>query len=64
MKIMKTLAQSNPYLRDGETRRRWLEENARESCVFEGARILKPRNGRRYSRRRSIASAKNSAKAS
>jgi hypothetical protein len=36
----------------------------RESSVFEGARILKPRNGRRYSRRRSIASAKNSAKAS
>jgi len=61
---MKTLAKSNPYLRDAETRRRWLEENARESSAFEGARGLPAATKRRQSRRRAMASAKKSAKAS
>jgi hypothetical protein len=62
---MKTLPQSNPHLRDAETRRRWLEENARESSAFEGARGLGPaRTHGRGPRRRSIASAKKAAKSS
>jgi hypothetical protein len=36
---MVTLAQVNPYLRDPVKRRRMLTENARQSSIFEGARI-------------------------
>jgi len=66
MVLMKTLPQSNPHLRDAETRRRWLEENARESSAFEGARGLPSggHRGRRACRRRSTASAKKSARSS
>jgi hypothetical protein len=37
-----SLAETNPYIRDPEKRRRMLEENALASSVFEGARGLKP----------------------
>ena len=37
---MKPLAETNPFIRDPETRRRMLEENANASSVFEGARGL------------------------
>jgi hypothetical protein len=39
---MASLAETNPYLRDPEMRRRMLEEDALDSSVFEGARGLKP----------------------
>ena len=39
---MATLIETNPYLRDPRVRRRWLEENARGSSIFEGARGLPP----------------------
>jgi hypothetical protein len=56
---MASLAETNPYIRDPETRRRLLEENALDSSVFEGARGLtssqpQPKNRKR----RSIASRK------
>jgi hypothetical protein len=38
---MASLAETNPYIRDPERRRRLLEENALDSSVFEGARGLK-----------------------
>ncbi len=38
---MASLIETNPYLRDPEARRRMLEEDARASSVFEGARGLK-----------------------
>lgn len=37
---MASLIDTNPYLRDPEERARMLEENARQSSVFEGARGL------------------------
>lgn len=37
---MKSLAETNPYVRDPETRRRLIARNARQSSVFEGARGL------------------------
>ncbi len=40
---MASLLETNPYLRDPETRRRMLERNALDSSAFEGARGLKPR---------------------
>jgi len=62
---MRTLAESNPYLRDPKKRRAWLEENARESSAFEGARGLAGGQVLRPSRkRRSIASRKKSVRAS
>jgi hypothetical protein len=62
---MASLAETNPYLRDPEARRRMLEEDALDSSVFEGARGLKPRSSYTGPRkRRSIASRKKSAKAS
>ncbi len=62
---MKTLIESNPYLRDPQTRRRWIEENARDSCVFEGARGLKPVTPQpEPARRRSRASGKKPRKSS
>lgn len=39
---MASLLNTNPYLRDPETRRRMLERNALDSSAFEGARGLKP----------------------
>lgn len=35
---MASLIDTNPYLRDPEERARMLEENARQSSIFEGAR--------------------------
>jgi len=58
---MRTLVETNPYLRDPKTRRAWLEENARESSVFEGARGLAGGQVLRASRkRRSMAARKKS----
>ena len=64
---MLALVETNLYLRNRKTRRRWLEQNARESSIFEGARGLaqKARRSARISRkRRSIASRKKSVSAS
>ena len=44
MDTLKSLLETNPYLRDPETRRRMLERNALDSSAFEGARGLKPRD--------------------
>ena len=41
---MASLLETNPYLRDPETRRLMLERNALDSSAFEGARGLKPRD--------------------
>jgi hypothetical protein len=61
---MKALIETNRYMRDPATRRRWLEENARDSSAFEGARGLSGDQPRPCSRkRRSTASRKKSAKA-
>jgi len=58
------LSKANPYMRNLPIRQQWLEENVRESCVFEGARgLLKALPQRSSSKRRSIASAKNTVKA-
>lgn len=58
---MVTLAQANVYLRDPVQRRAMLESNARQSSIFEGAR-LPPRDPRqrRAGSRASIAATKNS----
>jgi hypothetical protein len=62
---MASLAETNPYIRDPERRRRVLEENALASSAFEGARGLvsscKPQPER--VKRRSRASKKKAAKA-
>jgi hypothetical protein len=62
---MASLAETNPYIRDPETRRRLVEENARASSIFEGARGLVPSSKPQPERvkRRSRASKKNAAKA-
>lgn len=61
---MASLAQTNRYLHDPHERWRLLEENARASSVFEGARGLTPPHPpqRKSTRRRSTASKKNSVK--
>ena len=41
MKSMKTLVETNPFLRDARIRRRMLEHNALESAIFEGANRLR-----------------------
>jgi hypothetical protein len=46
---MKSLVESNPYLRDPKKRRQMLEENARASSMMEGARGL-PKTHRPASR--------------
>jgi hypothetical protein len=62
---MASLAETNPYIRDPETRRRLLEEDALDSSVFEGARGLKPSSAQTEpGKRRSIASRRKSVKAS
>ena len=62
---MASLAETNPYIRDPEMRRRLLEEDALDSSVFEGARGLKPSSAQNPpDKRRSMASRKRSAKAS
>ena len=38
---MVTLAQSNRYVRDARDRGRMLADNARQSSIFEGARLPK-----------------------
>ena len=61
---MVTLLQSNVYLQDALTRERMLQSNARQSSIFEGARLPQfPRQGT-SARRASMALAKKSAKAS
>jgi hypothetical protein len=61
---MASLAATNSYIRDPETRRRLLEENALDSSVFEGARGLTPAQSSAAPRkRRSTASTKKSVKA-
>jgi hypothetical protein len=51
---MPSLAETNPYLRDPEARRRLLADNAWQSSVFEGARALpRPDAGRRKASSRS-----------
>lgn len=59
---MASLLETNPYLRDPETRRLMLERNALDSSAFEGARGLKPRDTQPKPRR--IASAKKLTKSS
>jgi hypothetical protein len=49
---MDTLAESNPYIRDPEARLRMIEEDAQESCAFEGARGLPRRRRQSPSRKR------------
>ena len=62
---MASLAETNPYLRDPEQRRRMIEEDARQSSIFEGARGLKkPSAQTEEPARRSIASRKKPVKAS
>lgn len=41
MPCMVTLAQSNRYVRDARDRGRMLADNARQSSIFEGARLPK-----------------------
>ncbi len=56
---MKPLSETNPYLRDAQARKRMLEENARQSSIFEGARGLpKPDSQPPLRKRRSTAAAK------
>ena len=57
---MASLLTTNPYLRDPETCRRMLEENAYQSSVFEGAQGLAPAASSDVRKRRSIAARKNS----
>lgn len=61
---MASLIESNPYLRDPEVRRRFLEENARQSSIFEGARGLPPVTQSPSRKRRSIAPLKKVVKSS
>ena len=58
---MVTLLQSNVYLRNADMRERMLSENARDSSIFEGARLPRQRPS---ARRRSMASVKKTVKAS
>ena len=58
---MASLLETNPYLRDPETRRRMLEENAYQSSVFEGAQGLMPPASSDVRRRRSTAARKKAA---
>ncbi len=57
---MASLIETNPYLRDPETRRRMLEENAYQSSVFEGAQGLAPVQSPCAAKRRSTAARKKS----
>jgi hypothetical protein len=62
---MPSLIQTNAYLRSPALRARLLEENARESSVFEGARLPAPRaphGARSSSTRTRIAAANKPAK--
>jgi hypothetical protein len=62
---MASLAEKNPYLRDPVERRKMVEEDARQSSIFEGARGLKPVPAQpEPDSLRSMASRKKSAKAS
>ena len=61
---MASLAETNPYLRDPETRRRLIEDSTLDSSVFEGARGLQPSQPHPQPRkRRSTASRKKPDKA-
>ena len=61
---MASLAETNAYLRDPEERHRMLEEDARQSSVFEGAHGLKPiLYSPKPDKRRAMASRKKSDKA-
>jgi hypothetical protein len=61
---MASLAEQNIYLRDPEARRRMLEEDARQSSLFEGARGLKvPTAQSEADKRRSMVSRKKAVKA-
>ena len=63
--IMRSLFQTNRYAQDKLALMRWLEENARESSVFEGAhRLPPPKRQRRFRKRRLTASTKTLVKAS
>ncbi len=57
---MASLIEINPYLRDPETRRRMLEENACRSSVFEGAQGLPVPPASNVRKRRSTAARKKS----
>lgn len=57
---MPSLIETNPYLRDPETRRQMLEENAYQSSVFEGAQGLTPVQSPNVRKRRSTAARKKS----
>lgn len=60
---MASMAETNPYLRDPERRQRMLEENARQSSFYEGARGLKmPSHSSSPERRAAIASRKKAVK--
>jgi len=59
---MKSLVESNPYLRDPKKRRQMLEESTRDSFAFEGIRVRTA--GRKHAqrpKRLSMASAKKAA---
>jgi hypothetical protein len=61
---MVTLNQSNPYLRDPVKRLEMLQANARQSSIFEGARLPPFARQVPSARRASMALVKKSAKAS
>ncbi len=61
---MASLLETNPYLRDPETRRRMLERNALDSSAFEGAQGLKPRDPQQSAAPRDTARKKNAVKSS
>ncbi len=61
---MLSLIETNPYLRDPETRQRMLERNALDSSAFEGARGLKPREPQPPSAPRETARKKKAVKSS
>mgnify|MGYP003332420372 CR=1 FL=1 len=62
---MASLAEQNRYLRDPVVRRQMLEEDARQSSIFEGATGLKPPAPQPESKtHRSIVFRKKSVKAS
>lgn len=63
--LMAPLARTNRYLRDPKKRRQLVTDSVRQSSVFEGARNLKTASPQaNSSKRRSIPSAKKSAKKS
>ncbi len=61
---MVTLLQSNVYLKNARVRKSMLQENARNSSIFEGARLAPFSRQRTSAKRASIAAAKKDASGS